>query len=64
MAANNAKLPPEIDQLTQKLVADPKSRVFAQLADAYRKIAPSPTTSWAGATWKRRCTRWPSRSSS
>ncbi len=38
MAANNAKLPPEIDQLTQKLVADPKSRVFAQLADAYRKI--------------------------
>lgn len=37
MAANNARLSPEIDQLTQKLVADPKSRVFAQLADAYRK---------------------------
>ncbi|MCU0606865.1 MAG: tetratricopeptide repeat protein [Candidatus Edwardsbacteria bacterium] len=37
MAANNVKLSPEIDQLTQKLVADPKSRVFAQLADAYRK---------------------------
>lgn len=37
MAASNIKLSPEIDQLTQKLVADPKSRVFAQLADAYRK---------------------------
>ena len=38
MAADKSKLPPEIDQLTQKLVSDPKSRVFAQLADAYRKI--------------------------
>lgn len=37
MASSNVKLTPEIDQLTQKLVADPKSRVFAQLADAYRK---------------------------
>ncbi|MDP2807269.1 MAG: tetratricopeptide repeat protein [bacterium] len=37
MANENLKLPPEIEQLTQKLVADPKSRVFAQLADAYRK---------------------------
>ncbi|MBI5805289.1 tetratricopeptide repeat protein [candidate division TA06 bacterium] len=37
MADENLKLPPEIEQLTQKLVADPKSRVFAQLADAYRK---------------------------
>ena len=37
MANENLKLPPEIEQFTQKLVADPKSRVFAQLADAYRK---------------------------
>lgn len=37
MGNENLKLPPEIEQLTQKLVADPKSRVFAQLADAYRK---------------------------
>ncbi len=30
-------IPPEIDKLTQQLVLDPKSKVFAQLADAYRK---------------------------
>ncbi len=38
MANENLKLSPEIEQFTQKLVADPKSRVFAQLADAYRKV--------------------------
>jgi len=37
MANENLKLSPEIEQFTQKLVADPKSRIFAQLADAYRK---------------------------
>jgi tetratricopeptide (TPR) repeat protein len=37
MANDNFKIPPEIEQLSQKLIADPKSRVFAQLADAYRK---------------------------
>lgn len=37
MADEKIKLPPEIEQLTEKLLADPKSRVFAQLADAYRK---------------------------
>jgi tetratricopeptide (TPR) repeat protein len=37
MAQENMKLPPEIEQLNEKLLADPKSRVFAQLADAYRK---------------------------
>ena len=31
-------IPPEIDKLTQQLVVDPKSKVFAQLADGYRKI--------------------------
>jgi tetratricopeptide (TPR) repeat protein len=37
MAQENIKLSPEIEQLSEKLQADPKSRVFAQLADAYRK---------------------------
>ncbi len=37
MAEDKIKLLPEIEQLTEKLLADPKSRVFAQLADAYRK---------------------------
>ncbi len=37
MADDKVKLLPEIEQLTEKLVADPKSRIFAQLADAYRK---------------------------
>ncbi len=37
MAEEKIKLLPEIEQLTEKLLADPKSRVFAQLADAYRK---------------------------
>jgi tetratricopeptide (TPR) repeat protein len=37
MAQGNLKFSPEIEQLNQKLQADPKSRVFAQLADAYRK---------------------------
>lgn len=37
MAEEKIKLSPEIEQLTEKLLADPKSRVFAQLADAYRK---------------------------
>jgi tetratricopeptide (TPR) repeat protein len=37
MADDKVKLLPEIEQLTEKLLADPKSRVFAQLADAYRK---------------------------
>ena len=37
MAQDNIKLSPEIEQLSEKLQADPKSRVFAQLADAYRK---------------------------
>jgi tetratricopeptide (TPR) repeat protein len=37
MADEKIHLLPEIEQLTEKLVADPKSRVFAQLADAYRK---------------------------
>ncbi|HBE72554.1 MAG TPA: hypothetical protein DDW31_00345 [candidate division Zixibacteria bacterium] len=37
MADDKIKLLPEIEQLTEKLLADPKSRVFAQLADAYRK---------------------------
>ncbi len=37
MAQENIKLSPEIEQLSEKLTADPKSRVFAQLADAYRK---------------------------
>ncbi|MDQ7798603.1 MAG: tetratricopeptide repeat protein [Candidatus Edwardsbacteria bacterium] len=37
MAQENVKLSPEIEQLSEKLQADPKSRVFAQLADAYRK---------------------------
>jgi Tfp pilus assembly protein PilF len=37
MANENLKVPPEIEQLSQKLAADPKSRIFAQLADAYRK---------------------------
>lgn len=31
-------IPPEIDKLTQQLVLDPNSKVFAQLADGYRKI--------------------------
>ncbi|MCU0607832.1 MAG: tetratricopeptide repeat protein [Candidatus Edwardsbacteria bacterium] len=35
--ADSKILPPEIDKLTQQLVLDPKSKVFAQLADAYRK---------------------------
>ncbi len=35
--SESIKLPPEIDKLTQQLVLDPKSKVFAQLADAYRK---------------------------
>jgi tetratricopeptide (TPR) repeat protein len=37
MAQENIKLSPEIEQLSEKLQADPKSRIFAQLADAYRK---------------------------
>lgn len=37
MADDKVKLLPEIEQLTEKLLADPKSRIFAQLADAYRK---------------------------
>lgn len=37
MADEKITLLPEIEQLTEKLLADPKSRVFAQLADAYRK---------------------------
>ena len=37
MAQENIKLSPEIEQLSEKLQADPKSRVFAQLADSYRK---------------------------
>lgn len=37
MAQENIKLSPEIEPLSEKLQADPKSRVFAQLADAYRK---------------------------
>lgn len=39
MADDKIKLLPEIEQLTEKLLADPKSRIFAQLADAYRKCA-------------------------
>lgn len=35
--ADSKILPPEIDKLTQQLVLDPKSKVFAQLADGYRK---------------------------
>ena len=31
-------IPPEVDKWTQQLVLDPKSKVFAQLADVYRKI--------------------------
>lgn len=38
MSQDNIKLSPEIEQLSEKLQADPKSRVFAQLADAYRKV--------------------------
>ncbi len=37
MAGGNIKLLPEVELLTEKLLADPKSRIFAQLADAYRK---------------------------
>lgn len=37
MTGGNIKLLPEIELLTEKLLADPKSRIFAQLADAYRK---------------------------
>jgi tetratricopeptide (TPR) repeat protein len=36
--ADSKLIPPEIDKLTQQLVLDPTSKVFAQLADAYRKI--------------------------
>ena len=31
-------IPPEIDKWTQQLVLDPKSKVFAQLGDGYRRI--------------------------
>lgn len=37
MAQENIKLSADIEQLSEKLAADPKSRIFAQLADAYRK---------------------------
>jgi tetratricopeptide (TPR) repeat protein len=37
MAEGEIKLRPEIEKLSIKLETDPKSRVFAQLADAYRK---------------------------
>jgi tetratricopeptide (TPR) repeat protein len=36
--ADTKLIPPEIDKWTQQLVLDPKSKVFAQLADTYRKI--------------------------
>jgi tetratricopeptide (TPR) repeat protein len=36
--ADTKIIPPEIDKWTQQLVLDPKSKVFAQLADGYRKI--------------------------
>ncbi len=36
--SENKLIPPEIDKLTQQLVLDPKSKVFAQLADSYRRI--------------------------
>lgn len=37
MPEGEIKLRPEIETLSQKLETDPKSKVFAQLADAYRK---------------------------
>jgi tetratricopeptide (TPR) repeat protein len=37
MAEGEVKLRPEIEKLSIKLEKDPKSKVFAQLADAYRK---------------------------
>jgi tetratricopeptide (TPR) repeat protein len=36
--SENKLIPPEIDKLTGQLVLDPKSKVFAQLADSYRRI--------------------------
>ncbi|HTY07703.1 MAG TPA: hypothetical protein VMF29_00930 [Candidatus Edwardsbacteria bacterium] len=36
--AQSKLIPPEVDKWTQQLVLDPKSKVFAQLADTYRKI--------------------------
>jgi tetratricopeptide (TPR) repeat protein len=36
--ADTKLIPPEIDKWTQQLVLDPKNKVFAQLADTYRKI--------------------------
>ena len=35
--SEDVKLPPEIDRWSQQLVLDPRSKVFAQLADAYRR---------------------------
>lgn|GEM_PF-985031 len=37
MGEEDVHLSPEIQRLTEKLAKDPKSRLFAQLADAYRK---------------------------
>lgn len=37
MAEEEINLRPEVEKLSMKLESDPKSRVFAQLADAYRK---------------------------
>lgn len=37
MEEEDVHLSPEIQRLTEKLARDPKSRLFAQLADAYRK---------------------------
>jgi tetratricopeptide (TPR) repeat protein len=36
--AESKIIPPEVDKWTQQLVLDPKSKVFAQLADTYRRI--------------------------